>query len=999
MTPISHLRSAIFGAGALITLAALAQTTPSWWTTRGVFEPNAAPDDYMAINQGQLKNLARAAFEEMQARLPGGAGPELAALIASWDSPGPNTDNYAVVSAGQLATLGALFYGRLDAIRLQWAPGWASIARPALDMQSAATADQIVNTGQAKHLFAGLEGDRHLHPADLQNASVNPSDFAFGLAWLQDGDEDGTPDLQQVAFYTGHTPWLVIVSGAGQAVAHDEVSAAPVVIRAAQGYASPLANHSVTFHLSGGSDTQGGLALSAQGPWQTQLTVTTSSTGEAAVWWQAPAEGNNGARTLTATAMLNGQPLEPLYIPMSIGGDGGGGGGGGDEPPRNTPAMIAGIKLEESFLEYYSNVYFDPGEGWYHNWSIPEEDDDAMGAVNPPDNKPYPVPDDWPEFEDYWDTHGQDPMHTDITSISQHHYYLYFEEPAQGFERRWHCQWRRIRLRSPAPLPAGFRKIYIALRVSTDYWTVETTGEGVFELVIPPGGTESNTLELIATPTSFPAAGAGSSWSSYSLLPMELAPEKLVSNGDFDEGDTGGIAAQETGAIADNRNHTLIAKRDSVDGRVSAGDVVTDDLHQGWFGLSPGVMPDDFFDGAAVTITKKNKTDPDTGKREPGQVRFFATWGTNQELMIQPDDPFIDDLLANNPAPRNLVGKVYGTNKTVPSGATFWIEGVTPGKITLEYRIQKGSTDIKHEQTFEVRTEWTKAQWLAVVRDEIYLDSFTSSSGAGKNGFNNTGIDMNQYVVANDFLPNRPYIYSVYEYYAKLHDKGDGQTATGGRDKFLWAGLAKLAGAPVYGGMSDAQNGRDGLAIASFGVINDGILKGIQDLLIDANIKIYNDLAYQFVAYRTGGIKSMEHLKKLGTIDTSNYNAWKAIDEAGPAEIANANQVLLRREQEIILADTYTDLLSLWDGWIADAFSWLTRNPIVGGPSFQSVIPNGNIAVFADRWGWITHPQQGMWLLWTSKDKYQRQSLANSPLRNNATNFAFFSRYSLAPLR
>ncbi len=254
--------------------------------------------------------------------------------------------------------------------------------------------------------------------------------------------------------------------------------------------------------------------------------------GEAAVWWQAPAEGNNGARTLTATAMLNGQPLEPLYIPMSIGGDGGGGGGGGDEPPRNTPAMIAGIKLEESFLEYYSNVYFDPGEGWYHNWSIPEEDDDAMGAVNPPDNKPYPVPDDWPEFEDYWDTHGQDPMHTDITSISQHHYYLYFEEPAQGFERHWQCHWHKIRLRSPAPLPAGFRKTYIGIReAGMEYWTVETTGEGVFELIIPPGGTESNTLELIAPPTSFPAVGAGSSWSSYSLLSIEVMQPTINADG------------------------------------------------------------------------------------------------------------------------------------------------------------------------------------------------------------------------------------------------------------------------------------------------------------------------------------------------------------------------------------------------------------------------------------------------------------------------------------
>jgi hypothetical protein len=542
----------------------------------------------------------------------------------------------------------------------------------------------------------------------------------------------------------------------------------------------------------------------------------------------------------------------------------------------------------------------------------------------------------------------------------------------------------RLRRRTPsptAPLPE-IRRTFLLVTYETDANGVETlTQTEVKSLTMSPSENESHPLQLS------PEAPAPGKSKRLHLLPIEVAPDKVVSNGDFDEGDTGGTAAQETGAIADNRNHTLIAERDSLDSRVSAGDVVTDDLHQGWFGLRPGVMPDDFFNGATVTITKKNKTDPDTGKREPGQVRFFATWGTNQELMIQPDDPFIDDLLANNPAPRNLVGKVYGTNKTVPSGATFWIEGVAPGKITLEYRIQKGSTDIKHEQTFEVRTEWTNAQWLAVVRDEIYLDSFTSSSGAGKNGFNNTGIDMNQYVVANDFLPNRPYIYSVYEYYAKLHDKE--------RDKFLWAGLAKLAGGPVYAGMSDAQYGKEGAAIPrGAGIIVSTALQNIQDLLIDANINIYNDLAYQFVAFRTGGIKSMKYLKDQGTIDGPVYDAWKQLDEDG--DVSSANQTLLQREQRDILRITYLNLDAMLDGWVSWMFSILTNNPIPGGPSFQTVIPNGNIAIYNDRWAWITDAQQGMWPLWMSKPNTQRQSLANQNLRSNAAGFSLF--LNLLPL-
>jgi hypothetical protein len=561
---------------------------------------------------------------------------------------------------------------------------------------------------------------------------------------------------------------------------------------------------------------------------------------------------------------------------------------------------------------------------------------------------------------------------------------------------------RKARLVALAPgtqqrvsLPQGVTMSFLPVAITHETntsppqsWT-EVLGQGTITVTIPPGASDSGfdiiTAHMLA---DCPLPAAENRSVSIRLLPMELAPEKLTSNGDFDEGDTGGTAAQETGAIADNRNHTLIAERASVDGRVSAGDVVTDDLHQGWFGLRPGVMPDDFFNGATVTITKKNKTDPDTGKREPGQVRFFATWGTNQELMIQPDDPFMDGDLANNPAPRNLVGKVYGINKTVPSGATFWIEGIAPGKITLEYRIQKGSTDIKHEQTFEVRTEWTKAQWLAVVRDEIYLDSFTSSSGAGKNGFNNTGIDMNQYVVANDFLLNRPYIYSVYEYYAKLHDKE--------RDKFLWAGLAKLAGAPIYAGMSDAQYGKEGAAIPrGVGIIAANALQSIQDLLIDANINIYNDLAYQFVAFRTGGIKSMKYLKDQGTIDGPVYDAWKQLDEDG--DVSSANQTLLQREQRDILRITYLNLDAMLDGWVSWLFSIMTNNPIPGGPSFQTVIPNGNIAIYNDRWAWITDAQQGMWPLWVSKPNTQRQGLANQNLRSNAAGFSFW--LNLLPLR
>lgn len=113
--------------------------------------------------------------------------------------------------------------------------------------------------------------------------------------------------------------------------------------------------------------------------------------------------------------------------------------------------------------------------------------------------------------------------------------------------------------------------------------------------------------------------------------------------------------------------------------------------------------------------------------------------------------------------------------------------------------------------------------------------------------------------------------------------------------------------------------------------------------------------------------------------------------------MSSANQTLLQREQRDILRITYLNLDAMLDGWVSWMFSILTNNPIPGGPSFQTVIPNGNIAIYNDRWAWITDAQQGMWPLWMSKPNTQRQSLANQNLRSNAAGFSLF--LNLLPLR
>ena len=53
----------------------------------------------------------------------------------------------------------------------------------------------------------------------------------------------------------------------------------------------------------------------------------------------------------------------------------------------------------------------------------------------------------------------------------------------------------------------------------------------------------------------------------------------------------------------------------------------------------------------------------------------------------------------------------------------YYLEGVKPGKITLEFSYQKESTSFKHEQEFLVCTQKSRADWLAEITEQIKLET------------------------------------------------------------------------------------------------------------------------------------------------------------------------------------------------------------------------------------------------------------------------------------
>lgn len=106
--------------GVLSWWAALAQ--PPWWTDRNVLAPSGATNDYAPVVQGQIKHIAVAAFDELEAVLPGGAGSNLGTLVSSFQ----NTNNYLTANQGQVKALAAVYYDRLIEVGYTDAYPWTA---------------------------------------------------------------------------------------------------------------------------------------------------------------------------------------------------------------------------------------------------------------------------------------------------------------------------------------------------------------------------------------------------------------------------------------------------------------------------------------------------------------------------------------------------------------------------------------------------------------------------------------------------------------------------------------------------------------------------------------------------------------------------------------------------------------------------------------------------------------------------------------------------------
>ena len=240
----------------------LAAAAPGWWAPHNVTSVQPA-DNYAVANQGQLKNIARKAYDALQEQLPSSAwtapqGASLAALIRSWYNDDAltavkttGTDPYAAVNQGQLKSVALPFYQVLLANGyISSLPVWADPNHSGADHYA------LANLGQVKNLFTfsldvNMTGLRLWLRADAgvvsdTNGNIN--------AW-QDQSGNGNNAVQG---NLGSQPVVVANQLNGQPVVRFDATAGPQVLQLPAGFMGTATAAEVFVVLKAAADNPGG---------------------------------------------------------------------------------------------------------------------------------------------------------------------------------------------------------------------------------------------------------------------------------------------------------------------------------------------------------------------------------------------------------------------------------------------------------------------------------------------------------------------------------------------------------------------------------------------------------------------------------------------------------------------------------------------------------------------------------------------------------------------
>lgn len=199
------------------------------------------------------------------------------------------------------------------------------------------------------------------------------------------------------------------------------------------------------------------------------------------------------------------------------------------------------------------------------------------------------------------------------------------------------------------------------------------------------------------------------------------------------------------------------------------------------------------------------------------------------------------------------------------------------------------------------------------------------------------------------FAANQARILKVYEYYR--------DTFLARPDQFLWAGLGRLAGGAVVGGLRLA--------------VSMGPETSFTRAMVGVGKAIFHDLAWQHEAILDDPANAL-HLIQAHDASTkarrSYLEAWSLIQSNDAVRVPIGNRMLLENEQISIIQPLYEAELKNEPGRGPLCAPMRSMRAFTNSihpyhRDFLLARPQGDIINARDRWGWITETG-GMWEKW-----------------------------------
>jgi hypothetical protein len=302
------------------TAGSLWATPPSWWSGYGVLNGNAA-NDYAVANQGQAKNIAVAAVQEMDNDLAQFGGSGLDGLAATLLSGSASSNDYAAVNLGQLKALTQPFYDRLLSLGYTGSPltsgtyPWAASSQAPNDYAAA-------NIGQVKNAFSfdvTLSSDGSGVPDWWeQKYSVSGTGTVIWSGGQVTDLQAYQQGLNPIDFYNGQSFTLAIVSGTNQTGSPGGYLPLPMTVVVTGSGGAGIPGAPVTFEVaSGGGYVQAPGAVAASG----SATVLADGNGQAQVYFLLSSASNNTSQ-ITATTGTGSSAQQVEFTEYSDDGTG-----------------------------------------------------------------------------------------------------------------------------------------------------------------------------------------------------------------------------------------------------------------------------------------------------------------------------------------------------------------------------------------------------------------------------------------------------------------------------------------------------------------------------------------------------------------------------------------------------------------------------------------------------------------------------------------------------